>query len=74
MSVCTKFEDFILIHAAWMQNKAIPMFPSNSFGRGPNNKVTLGCLGKMMLQGMDTDSAYMETNSAYCISIIDQTR
>ena len=33
----------------WMQNKAIPMPPFNSLGRGQYNKVTLGYLGKMSL-------------------------
>ena len=30
-----------------MQSKAIPMSPSNSFGKGKYNKTTLGYLGKI---------------------------
>ena len=38
-----------------MQDKSIPMSPSNSFGRRQNLKITLGYMGK---QWKDTDSAY----------------
>ena len=38
-----------------MQNKAIPMFPLNSFGSGTKSLIDPGLPGS---PGMDTDSAY----------------
>ena len=76
ISMCTKFEERILIYAATNAEQGHSFVPLELLWQGTKSLSHPGLPGYNEAGSpvMATDSAYMDTDSAYCGSVIGQTR